>query len=156
MKNLILFLFVFVLLSCEKDENKIAILNAKVNNEYTEFIGKAYRYTDLRDDVSFGYNYHIFNLETPIIYIEIYDSTFVRNEFDFVDLKATYACFDSLGNSNSYDAIDGEFSFDKEEKKVIYGSFSFTLINIRDDSDTLIIKDGSFELSLIEQDRVWY
>lgn len=156
MKNLIFFLCLVVLLSCEKDEDKIAIFNATVNSENIEFVGKAYRYTDLRDDIPFGYNYHLFNLKTPIIHIEIYDSSFVRTEFDFVDLKAIYACFDSLGKSKSYEAIDGEFTFDKEEKRMLYGSFSFTLINVRDVLDTLIIKDGHFEASLIEYERVWY
>lgn len=153
----IFFISVLVFLSsCEKDEKKTKILSAKVNGKEIHFIGNAYRYTDLKNDKPYGYNYHLFNLETPNIYVEAYDSTFARSYFDFTNLKAKYAYTDSLGNSKSYDAVNGELSILKEENGKLFGNFNFTFLNILDNTDTIFVSDGHFEISLEKYDRVMY
>lgn len=156
MKWIVIILIFVFLTSCEKNEEKTKILSANVNGKEMHFTGNAYRYTDLRNDKAFGYNYHLFNLETPNIYFEAYDSSFVRTHFDFSNLKAKYACNDSLGNSKSYDAINGELSITKEENGILFGKFMFVFTNILDPTDTITVSDGYFEITLEKHDRVWY
>lgn len=156
MKWIVIILIFVFLTSCEKNEEKTKILSANVNGKEMRFTGNAYRYTDLRNDKAFGYNYHLFNLETPNIYFEAYDSSFVRTHFDFSNLKAKYACNDSLGNSKSYDAINGELLITKEENGILFGKFMFVFTNILDPTDTITASDGYFEITLEKHDRVWY
>jgi hypothetical protein len=156
MKWIAIISVLFFLTSCEKDEEKTKILSANVNGKEIQFIGNAYRYNDLRNDKAFGYNYHLFNLQTPNIYIEAYDSSFVKTQFDFSNLKAKYAYNDSKGNSKSYDAINGDMSITKEENGVLFGNFRFIFINILDVTDTITVRDGYFEITLQKHDRVWY
>ena len=153
----ILFISILVFLnSCEKDEKKTKILSAKVNGKDMHFIGNAHRYKELKNDTPCAYDYHLFNLESPNIYIEAYDSTFVRTHFDFANLKAKYAFTDSLRNSKSYDAIQGELSNLKEANGILFGDFNFTFLNILDNTDTIFLSDGHFEISLENYNRVKY
>ena len=151
---IIMFLLIF-LFACNKDDPKIQILTANINGDSISFVGNAQKYSDLKNGVLFGYNYHIYNLETPNIYIEAYDSSLQANEFSFQNLSAKYAHFDSDGNSKSYDAIDGSLNIINENDGVIYGNFYFTFLNVRDKFDTLNVKDGYFEISLEEYNREW-
>jgi len=156
MKWITITLIFVLLVSCEKDEDKTQILMANVDGKEMHFIGNAYCYNDIRNDEAFGYNYHFFNLETPNIYIEAYDSSFVRTRFDFQNLKAKYAYKDSLGNLKSYDAINGELSILKEENGIILGNFRFIFTNILNSSDTIKLTDGYFEITLEKHDRIWH
>ena len=151
----ILFISILVFLSsCEKDEKKTKILSAKVNGKEMKFIGNAHRYKDLKNDKPYGFDYHLFNLETPNIYIEAYDSTLVRTHFDFGNLTAKYAYTDSKGKAQSYNAVNGELSILKEASGILFGNFDFTFLNILDNTDTIFVSDGYFEISLEKYDRV--
>ncbi len=151
----LLSLLVF-LISCEKEETKTKILSASVNGDNVAFAGgSAYRYTNYKDDAIFKYDYHIFNLESPGIYIEADDSLQSKTQFDMPDLSAKYSCLDKNGNAKSYNAIDGELNITKEVKGILYGNFSFTFINILDGSDTVFVRNGYFEITLEENDRIW-
>lgn len=156
MKWTVIILICLVLASCEREEEKITKLSAKINGKTINFIGSAYRYNDLRNDKAFGYNYHLFNLETPKIYIEAYDSSFVKKKIFYPEVTAKYGCNDLFGNYKSYNAINGEMSIMKEEKGILFGNFSFTFVNKFDIADTIIATDGYFEMTLQKHDRVWY
>lgn len=146
----------FLFLSaCEKDTLKIQLLTAKINGDSISFIGNAQKYSDLKNGNLIGYNYHIFNLKSPNIYIEAYDSLLQLTEFDFQYLNAKYADIDSLGNSTSYDAVDGFLNITEVNDGVIYGNFKFTFINTLNNLDTLNVTDGYLEISLEYYNRAW-
>lgn len=150
----VLLISAFVLFaSCDKEEEKSQILSAKVNGEEMQFIGNLYRYSDIKNHETIGFTYHLFSSETPLIFIEAFDSSFVRTHFDISSLKARYTCNDSLGNSKLYDAIDGELSITKEKDEILYGDFSFTLVNTRDRADTIRISDGYYEVTVVKSNR---
>jgi hypothetical protein len=140
--------------SCYNDEEeKVQILSAKVNGEEMQYIGNLYRYSDIKNHETVGFTYHLFSNETPNIFIEARDSSFVRAHFDFSSLKASYSYNDSLGNSKLYDAIDGELSITKEKDEILYGNFSFTFVNTRDRADTIRMSDGYYEVTMEKSNR---
>lgn len=155
MKYLMFILILISLISCEKEKSKIRILYAFVEGDSVNFIGNAQRYTDLRQGAAFGLDYHIFNLESPALYIEAYDSSFVNDNFYYPKVKAKYSFMNSLGKAVNYNSIDGKLKITDEKNGVLYGMFNFKLTNILDESDTLEIDKGYFEITLDESDRVW-
>lgn len=155
MKYLIFIIILASLFSCEKEKSKIKILSAFVEGDSVNFIGNAQRYTDLKDGKAFGLNYHIFNLESPALYIEVYDSSFVDDDFNFPRVKAKYSFMDSLGKAVNYNSINGRLKITNENNGILFGVFNFKLTNILDDTDTLQIDKGYFEITLDESDRVW-
>lgn len=156
MKWISLLSLLFFLVSCEKEETKTKILSASVNGNNVTFTGgSAYRYTNYKDGSAFRYDYHIFNLESPNIYIEADDSVQSKTHFDMQNLTAKYSSLDGNGDAKSYNATDGELNITKETEGILYGNFTFTFINILDNSDTIFVRNGYFEISLEEYDRIW-
>lgn len=142
-------------LSCEKEKSKLTELSVFVEGDSLNFICNGYRYTDMKDEIPFGFNYHIFNLDSPSLYIEAYDSSFVRDEFYYPKVTAKYAFIDSSGIAVNYHSVEGRLKITKEKKGVLYGTFNFKLTNNKNETDTLEIDKGYFELTLNEVNRVW-
>lgn len=153
MKYLIFISIIIFFLSCEKQEDKIRILFAKVDGDSIAFTGYAYQYNDISNKQSVGYSYHIFNLESPKLYITAFDSTFESQNIIFSNLTSQYVYNDSLGVSKNYFAIDGNFKLTKEQDGVLFGEFDFVLLNELNNLDTLKIEQGYFEISLEKHNR---
>lgn len=156
MKYLIFSILLISFISCEEEKNNRSILSANVDSNSISFVGHAYRYSDIKNGIVFGLNYHIFNLESPVLYIEAYDSTLHESEFIYPLVTAKYSQSDSVGKSLNYNSINGSLKITNENDGVLFGTFSFTLINIYDETDTLQIDNGYFEITLEENDRIWY
>lgn len=156
MKWLTFFITSILIFSCEKEQEKISILTATVAGEKISFIGNAHRYKDIRNDEPFGYDYHIFNLESPKLYIEVYDSSFSKHEFEFPDIDVKYVYNATNGAAKTYYGNSGNFKIIKEKEGVLFGEFKFILINKLDNTDTIHIDDGYYEITLEKNDRVWY
>lgn len=157
MKRIIIFSLLVFLVSCEKEAIKIRILQANVDGENITLIGHAQRYEHTKYGAPFGIDYFIHNYETPNLYIlTLTDSTFSKSQFYFPDDGvAKYACTDSNDVAKSYNAIDGYLHILKEEDRILFGDFNFTVVNIHDSIDTLRIEDGHFEISLDEDHITW-
>lgn len=155
MKWTIIIFVMIISFACNKEEIKISRLTATVEGKEINFIGNAHRYKDIKNNIPTDYNYHIFNLETPKLYIEIIDSSFVKQRFEFPDFNAKYVFSIENNILKNYTAINGNVNFLKEEKGVLIGEFHFSCVNTLDDTDTIHIEDGFFEITLKKNDRLW-
>ena len=142
--------------SCKKEKEEIRLFSAIIDNDSISLLGNAQRYIDEKSGNIFGYNYHIFNLESPSLYIEAYDSSLVKNEFYYPLVKAKYAFTDSSTYSSiNYRSKDGYLKITKEHDGVLFGIFNFEMINVLDETDTISITNGYFEITLEEYKRYW-
>ena len=155
MRCLIFAFLILSFVSCEKEKEKIRILSACVGGDSLTFSCYAQRYRDVRNDTAFGFNYHIFNLESPMIYLEAYDSSFVEDYFVYPKVKAKYSFTNPFGKSVNYNSINGSLKLTNEKNGILFGVFDFNLVNIVDITDTLKIEKGHFEITLDENDRIW-
>jgi len=155
MKWLIFFITSMLIFSCDKEQEKISILNAIVAGEKISFTGNAHRYKDIRNDKPVGYDFHIFNLESPKLYIKVYDSSFSRHEFEFPDVEVKYVYNATNGAPKTYYGYSGILKITKEQEGVIFGEFKFILINKFDSTDTIYIDNGYYEITLEKNDRLW-
>lgn len=142
-------------ISCDKEKEKISILSADVEGESINLAGNAARYRDLKDEVPFGFGYYIWNLESPALFIEAYDSSYIENDFIYPVVKAKYSFMDSANRSWNFTSIGGSLKITNERNGVLFGTFNFIFTNNLDETDTLKIDKGHFEITLDEYDRFW-
>lgn len=149
MKYLFLIPIVILFFSCNKEENNIRILHANIDGDSIFFDkGLAQQYNDISKDQSVRYRYVIFNHALPGIFITVLDSTFNKQNFSFPAVTAKYVYSESLENSKNYSSVAGNFKIIKKSDDILQGEFDFTMVNNRNDSDTLKIGSGYFEISL--------
>jgi len=143
-------------ISCKK-ESSLHKLTAIVNGKRIQMDAvNLFRYTDKKNDKAFRYFYKLEHLSgSPLISIEIIDSTFFCKKFDFSKLSVKYSIIDSIGYTRTYDAIAGELNIDKEIEDNLIGNFNFVLIDKSNTIDTLVIQDGFFEITMVKYNRIW-
>ena len=143
-----------ILVSCVEEVPKAGLLEFKINNQLYSYQGSAYRYNDFADGLSKAYEWHIFNSGQNAIYIQAIDTTFKKYSFPVPASQAKYTITPSNGGSKTYEASSGELRLFGEEMGDIAGDFNFTLKEITNPDDSVVITDGYFRIWLQKQDRI--
>jgi hypothetical protein len=154
-KSLLIFCCICAIYSCEKKPEKNSLLEAEINGQVYSFTGHANRYTDYINGVKTGYDYHIYNIDKQSLFIEAYDDSFTKVIFAFPGFSAKYIVELPDGLSKTYQATKGEFRIIGEQYGNFRGDFKFTVKNILNPSDSVVIKDGYFNISLEKHDRTF-
>jgi len=156
MKSTGLFILLFLLASCEVEENHVRIFYFRIDGETVFLKGRAQLYTNYDVDTPFSTDYYIYNLETPQLHINTgLDSTMAAEYFDFPRVAAKYSFTDSLNRAWNYTSVEGNLEITDVSEGVLFGDFEFVLINNRVETDTIRLTDGHFEISLENLQRVW-
>jgi len=154
MKRLILSIFLILsFVSCEKDPERVGLLEFDIDGSQCSFEGYAYRYNDFVNDKSIGYDWHIYNLGQNALYIQVYDSTFTRLVFPYPAFQVKYTSELPEGQSKTYQSTDGQFRFLGSIEGDATGDFYFKMKNILDPLDSIIIENGYFRIWLQKYDR---
>ncbi len=142
------------MISCEKEPAfKNSLLEAEINGQICSFTGTAKRYTDYVSGVKSGYEYNIFNIDKQSLFIEAYDSTFVKVCFSFPETKLRFTVELPQGSSKTYDASEGQFRILEDDNGILRGDFSFKVKNIANPMDSVMITNGYFDIKLEKSDR---
>lgn len=156
MRKLIsLTLTIFLVLSCEREPDKNALLEAEFNGQIRSFKATAVRYTDYVTGQKTAYDYHISSAGSQSLSIEVYDDTFSKVIFPYPGFEATYIVELSGGVSKTYEAVAGEFRIIEENEGNFRGDFHFKVKNISDPTDSVMITDGYFDIYLKKEDRTF-
>lgn len=155
MKRSVLIIFSLCLLvSCTEETPKSCLLEFKINDNIYSYEGFAYRYNDIVKGISKACDWHIFNLDKNAIYIQAYDTTFQKYTFPFPAFQAKYTDESSLSQVKTYEATSGQFRILKQQMGDVAGDFYFTLKNIINPNDSVVIKEGYFTIWIEKHDRI--
>jgi hypothetical protein len=156
MKNLIfLFCAILLLASCTKEAPRAHLLEFKIGDEYNSYEGFAYRYSDVVDGTSAGYDWHIYNINRNSLYIQAYDYTFTKTLFTYPQFEAVYTVELPEGLSKTYKAVSGELRLLGLDMGEFSGDFHFKLKNTINQNDSIMMNDGYFRIWLEYQDRLF-
>jgi hypothetical protein len=153
-KKIIIYLVFILLISCSEEEEKVELLNVKINGRDYSFNGIAQKYTIKNDEHLSGVEYHLYNLEQPGLYLQVFDSTCVKKNFKFPGFSAFYGLHSTGDVPKNYHAINGTLQI-HENKGVISGQFSFDAVNSLDFNDTLGFRNGYFQITLENLERTY-
>ncbi len=147
--------FLLLLFSCKKEEETLNTIAANsVGIElFSDCKAQAYKYEDFKDYKKVRYEYQILVNGSETLKICFVDSTLMQNEFQYPELSAVL--FKKAGDSilNTYTGYAGKLSIVKQSSDYISGEFTLKLRDDNDATDTLILNDGKFELTLFNARR---
>jgi hypothetical protein len=143
----------FFILSCNKDQVKNQLLDLKIDGQYFSFNGTAQKYTDYVSGQKRAFEYQIFNHDKHSFNIDAYDDTFTKFVFAFPEFSAIYIVQLDGGQSKTYQAVSGQLRILGEENGNLRGDFNFKAKNVLNASDSVMITDGYFDISLNTYDR---
>ncbi|MCJ7446401.1 MAG: hypothetical protein MUO72_01780 [Bacteroidales bacterium] len=157
MNRLILSIYLlFMFISCEKEPEKVGMLEFDIESNQFSFEGYAYRYNDFVNDKGIGYDWHVFNLGQNALYIQVYDSTFTKLVFPYPAFLAKYTYELPGGQSKTYQSTGGQFRLLGPKEGDATGDFHFKMKNILDPTDSILIENGYFRIWLQKYDRKFY
>jgi hypothetical protein len=141
--------------SCEKEHEKGRLLEYDIKTQLYTYEGFAYRYNDYVNNLSEGYDWHIYNLGQSALNIQAYDESFTKTLFNYPDFKAEFTVELAGGNSKLYKSSAGRFRITGQEKGDVIGDFYFTVKNVLDPLDSLVITNGYYKIYLERRDRIF-
>jgi hypothetical protein len=145
----------YLLPSCVKEREKARLLEYEIKGQLYTYEGFAFRYNDYVNNVSQGYDWHIYNLGQSALYIQAYDKTFTKTLFNYPDYQAEFTVELPEGNSKIYRSSKGQFRMTGQEMGDVVGDFHFTMKNVLDPLDSIMIVNGYFRIYLERRDRVF-
>jgi hypothetical protein len=156
MKRLIFLSFVFIFVfSCDMEPVKNQLLDLKIDGQYFSFNGTAEKYTDYANNQKTAYDYQVYNHDRHSFLIEAYDDTFTKVIFPFPEFSAQYIVQLEGGQSKTYQAVSGQFRILGEENGNLRGEVNFKAKNVLVATDSVIITEGYFDISLETKDRTF-
>jgi hypothetical protein len=156
MKSTIFLICALALLpSCVKERDKATLLEYEIGTQLNSYLGLAYRYTDYVNNERQGYDWHIFNQGQNALYIQAYDAGTTKTLFNYPDFEAELTIELQGGNSKIYKSSAGLFRIVGQEMGDVIGDFHFTMKNIINPLDSIVIKNGYFRIFLERRDRVF-
>jgi hypothetical protein len=156
MKKAILFICALCLLnSCVKEREKARLLEYEIKTQLYTFEGFAFRYNDYVNNVSQGYDWHIYNLGQSALNIQAYDDSFTKTLFNYPDFQTEFTVELVGGNSKLYKSSSGQFRITGQEMGDVIGDFHFTMKNVLNPLDSLVITNGYYRIYLERRDRVF-
>jgi hypothetical protein len=155
MKRIMHFLiFVFALnISCTEEAPRSKFLEYNIGSKIYSYDGAAFRYSDFKENEKQGFDWHFYNHGQTSIYIQVYDSTFIENVFNFPAFEALLTVELPDGNSKTYKAVAGQFRITGQEMWDVLGDFHFKVKNIADPVDSLMITEGFYRIFLEDHNR---
>jgi hypothetical protein len=153
-KSFLLTCTIFILISCTEETQRSHLLEFKINNQIYSYEGYAFRYNCYLNNISKGYDWHVFNSGKNAIYIQTYDSTLKKYVYQYPSFRATFTVGQSAGESKTYRATTGELRLLGQEMGDLIGDFHFKMKNILDPLDSLMIGEGYFKIWLEYRDSV--
>jgi hypothetical protein len=142
-----------IFISCVKETPRSALIEFNIGDKLYSYPGYAYRYRDFVGDESKGYDWHIYNLGQSALYIQAYDSTFIKTIFAWPAFEALFTVELANGKSKTYQATSGEFRITGQEMGDAVGDFHFKVKNVANPLDSLMITQGYYRIWLEQNDR---
>lgn len=156
MKRAIIIICALSLLpSCVKEREKARLLEYEIKGQLYTYEGFAFRYNDYVNNVSKGYDWHVYNLGQSAMNIQAYDESFTKTLFNYPDFRAEFTVELAGGNSKLYKSSAGQFRITGQEMGDVIGDFRFTMKNVLDPLDSVMVTDGYFRIYLERRDRVF-
>jgi hypothetical protein len=143
-------------ISCTEETPRSKLLEYKIGSKMYSYDGVAVRYSDYKGNVKKGFDWHIYNHGQTSVYIQLYDSTFIENVFNFPAFEAVLTVELPDGNSKTYKAADGQFRITGQEMWDVLGDFHFKVKNIADPLDSLMITEGFYRIFLEDHNRYFF
>jgi hypothetical protein len=145
-----------LIISCTKETPRAELLEYNIDGQLYTYKGYAYRYTDYNtNNISQGYDWHIYNLGQGSLYIQAYDSTYTKTIYAYPAFEAKFTCELADGKSKIYQATTGEFRILGQEMGDVLGDFHLKVKNIQDPLDSLMITAGYYRIWLERSDRIF-
>lgn len=164
-KYLILFCFCLLLFGCEKDKRDVTVSFDIEGDHYVTNHGQVNITNGHKNNILESYVYHItsvcaddtFNPDIFWFQLGLKDYSLGKNVLfnipdDIYELGITlYDTINHIDDKN-YLAVDGwlelktEGNIETNKNVVVKGRFETKAVNIRDDSDTIFIKNGYFKI----------
>lgn len=141
--------------SCEKEREKGRLLEYEIKTQLYTYEGFAYRYNDYVNNLSEGYDWHIYNLGQSALNIQAYDESFTKTLFNYPDFQAEFTVELAGGNSKLYKSSAGQFRITGQETGDVIGDFHFIVKNVNDPLDSLVINNGYYKIYLERRDRIF-
>jgi hypothetical protein len=142
-------------ISCTEETPRAELLEYRIGTKLYSNKGYAYKYSDYKQNIKEGFDWHIYNLGQTSLYMQAYDSTFEETMFYVPDIEATLTVELPDGNSKLYRAVSGDFRIIGQEMGDVLGDFHLKMKNIENPLDSLLITDGFFRIWLLRYDRVF-
>lgn len=156
MKKYLLLCVPLFIVSCTVEEvQKARLLEYDIKGQTFSYEGYAFRYNDYVNNIKIGYDFHIYNLGQSALSIEAFDSTFAKMVYNFPEFEAEYRVEMPYGQSKTYKASRGQFRFLGTQLSDLTGDFHFTVKNVMNPNDSIIISNGYFRIYLDQRDRVF-
>jgi hypothetical protein len=156
MKKVIFLICALALLpSCVKEREKATLLEYEIGGKLYSYQGFAYRYTDYLNNVRQGYDWHIYNEGQSALYIQAYDASTTKTLFNYPGFEAELNIELQGGTSKTYRSSAGLFRIVGQEMGDVIGDFYFTMKNVLNPLDSVVIKNGYFRIFLERRDRVF-
>jgi hypothetical protein len=140
-------------ISCTKETPMSKLLEYNIGSKIYSYDGVAYRYTDYKGSEKQGFDWHIYNHGQTSIYIQAYDTTYIENVFDFPAFEAMLTVELPDGKSKIYQATAGQFRITGQEMWDVLGDFHFTMKNVANPLDSLMITQGFYRIFLEDHNR---
>lgn len=155
MKRLLIFLILTpaLIISCTEEAPRSKLLEYKIGTKTYSYEGTAFRYSDYKGNEKQGFDWHIYNHGQTSLYIQMYDSTFIENVFDFPAFDAVLTVEMPDGKSKTYKADDGRLRITGQEMWDVIGDFHIRVKNISDPLDSLMITEGFYRIFVEDYNR---
>jgi hypothetical protein len=148
------FTLIFIL-SCSRDPAKNQLLDLKIDGQYYSFNGTAEKYTDYVNNQKSAFDYQIYNHDRHSFLITAYDESFTKVIFPFPEFSARYVVQLEGGQTKTYQAVSGRFRILGQDQGNLQGDFDFKAKNILDATDSVMMTEGYFDISLDMYDRTF-
>lgn len=155
MRKILVIIALVSLFGCKREDPKLSELSYVINGTALDVVGISYLYSDRVNGNNVRYSYQIFSQDSTLLYVELFDSTFTKTNYEFKDLEATYSYTDKDGIYKSCKAVEGELHLSRTKNDVISGDFWFNFINVLDPLDTVEVLNGEFIITVERYSRDW-
>jgi hypothetical protein len=155
MKKLTFSLICILALSsaCTEETPRAELLEYNIGGRLYSYKGYAFKYTDYADNEREAIDWHIYNLGQSSLYIQAYDNSFEKTIFTYPAFEARFIVELAGGTSKIYQASAGQFRILGQEMGDVLGDFYFTMKNVSNPSDSLMVTGGYYRIWLEKYDR---
>ncbi|MGA1978632.1 MAG: hypothetical protein ABSG89_12365 [Bacteroidales bacterium] len=151
------FLFVLLILmaaSCSPDYVKSRLIQYDINNLYYSPDGYACRFSVYKADSLRGYGWKIYDLLSDSLNIRAYDTTFVKNIYEYPSVTAVFNVKPDSGTIRRYVSSAGQMRLLGYQDLDILGDFYFTMKNKDNPLDSFMLQSGYFRIFLDYRDSI--